>query len=162
MTDATSFEEALAALVRVAVEAHENGNMLQGQLFADERGWLKEEELADMERRQARDTQLRGEVERGVARMVEEHAERWRAWLAEGIKVFDALRQGQVVPRPGQAVRDMDFDRMLARDLRQAWQELKEGKEGQSSFSWALAVGSQLRERYAVAPHPSPSGKGTG
>ena len=143
----TSFNVALRALLSAATEAHEHSNVLQGQLFADERGWLKDAERAEMELRQAKVEELCREIDERIKHLATEHPASFRAYLERGAEVFEAIASGAFISiRRGTAA--LERDRPLASSLASSWNDMILGQAGKYSISWALAVGSELLLTY--------------
>lgn len=132
----TSFEEDLAALLRLANEAHENNHVLQGQVFADERGWLKEDEQREMADRHARAGELESVVHSQIVSISSRHAAAWDAYLDQGISTFIALQAGSDT-----------FDASLGKSLEEAWRVMRAKTLEGFGPVWALAVGQKYSRR---------------
>lgn len=71
----------------------------------------------------------------------------WEDFLDLALHTFQALGKGSL-PHGSNSPAQVKFDRSLTGPLVQAFQDLRAAREGRYSEAWALAVGSEIMERY--------------
>lgn len=159
MTNAASFDDALRELLQIAETCHANWNVLGDYAFREqERGeGLDTGERQDRDGRKELAEQLNDEFGDRLRAMNEQHPSLWRAWLAQGIAVFEAVMAHHgSIPVPRLTAHDQQFDSYLCESLVTAWSDLKNGTtKSRHAVEWSLAVGSQklqLYEPYVTTP----------
>lgn len=145
MSTNATFDEVLSELLRTTREAHDNGEVLQGQFFADERGWLSGAQRADMLDRQARAEALEQRVGECLQLLCDDHARAWGAYVDTVLRSFHAVEQGRL-SHEGEP--PSEAERQLAAILVGAWKELRKGKTGGYGVSWTVQAGVDLANRW--------------
>lgn len=148
MTSDASFHETLKSLLERSDKACEHARALEGQAFADERGWLSPAEQRDLETQQARADALEREVAEYVDNLREDHTSAWNAYLEAGRRIFRAVERGDVDRDGGVPT---NAERQLAHILFQAWGELATKNAPGRGLCWTLSAGDELVARWAVA-----------
>ena len=144
-TNAT-FNEVLDELLRSASEAHDNGEELQGQSFADERGWLSSDQRLDMRKRMARADVLERQIDACMQALCRDHAQAWSAYIDVVIRSFRAVVQGL---ESNEGEPPTEAERQLAEMLFGAWEEMRKGKAGGYGVSWTVQAGVELAARWS-------------
>lgn len=152
MTDAPLFADLLRRLLDRARAAHENANVLQGLAFADERGWAKDDDRAELAEREAEFARQRADLIAQVAALCSDHRDAWEDHVDGALALFRALATGAAVASREPLLGSLEFDRLIAKALVPAWEALRANRAADVALGWALAVGERVRAGYSLAP----------
>ncbi len=146
-----SFNEKLSEWLKLAETIHNLSNTLSGYYFADEQGWLKPEDIAEMEKQKNIKDTGNERAQAILKSMQSEFPEEWNFFLSS---MIDALLELKGILENEEKTKQ-SFTHISLPDLIRTLTEIRDTGRSQYCIYWAVTVGKKFIEEYQPAEKDS-------